>query len=103
MARYSIIREDNAVVVDGEHYIVDCSSLPANIHAIQWNNGRGHIEFVDDDPNDGKRDPNRAIDDFSPYQHLIETWKLVKSAGTPPVPNLQGLAIPAMGAHVIAD
>jgi hypothetical protein len=80
MPRYSIIRSDNAVVVDGEYYHVNCSLLPANVHAIQWDGTKGHVEFVDEDQNDGKRDPNLMITDFAPYASLIEAWQEAKNA-----------------------
>jgi hypothetical protein len=48
MSKISIIREDNMVVVDGRGINVDCQSLAAAIHAVQWDGdaGVGHIEFV---------------------------------------------------------
>ena|ERR1700719_2892010 len=108
MPKYSIIRIDNIVVVNGEHYQVDCSSLPSNIHAIQWNETCGHIEFVDEDPNDGKRDPNQTIDDFSPYQYLIDKWQDAKTeASIVPIPKvievLEQPVVSSVGAHVITE
>ena len=109
MSKYSIIREDNAVVVDGEHYQVDCSSLPANVHAIRWNGTRGHIEFVDEDPNDGRRDPNQTIDDFSPYQYLVDRWYDAKNeanaalAKIPKAVEVLDHSVLSVGVHVITE
>ncbi len=68
----SIIRPDSRVIVDGVAASVDCSELPAFIHAIQWNSdaGRGHIEFAPD--NDGRRHPNMPITDFTAYEYLCD-------------------------------
>lgn len=68
----SVIRPDSCVIVDGVAASVDCSELPAFIHAIQWNYdaGRGHIEFAPD--SDGRRNPNMPITDFTAYGYLCD-------------------------------
>ena len=68
----SVIRPDSCVIVDGISALVDCSDLPAFIHAIQWNSdaARGHIEFARD--NDGRRHPNMPITDFTAYGYLCD-------------------------------
>lgn len=68
----SVIRPDSCVIVDGISASVDCSDLPAFIHAIQWNSDacRGHIEFAPD--SDGRRHPNMPISDFTAYEYLCD-------------------------------
>ena len=88
MKTLSIIAKDNVVVIDGIGKPVDCSALDPIIHAIQWNDEKqkGHIEFVDEDPNDGQRDPNENIDSIEPYQFLIDAWEAYVP---PPLPQVQ--------------
>ena len=59
-----IVKEDKAVMVDGEVMNFDFD-LPSNVWAIQWNGSTGEIEF-----NDGT--PNEVITDFSAYQSLVD-------------------------------
>lgn len=99
MSRISVIRSDNVVVIDGEAHTVDCSSLPENVHAIQWYGG--YVEFVDADPHDGKRDPSERIDNLAPYQHLIEAWKAAKAARI--LPDAAPLTEDGGGLHVLED
>ena len=44
--KLTIIPSDGAVYRDGHSYSgLDLSSAPENIHALQWDNGGGWIEF----------------------------------------------------------
>ena len=45
--KVTIIPSDNHVYVDGAgtFMTVDCSSLPSDIHAIQWDGTKGRIEY----------------------------------------------------------
>lgn len=53
--RLTIIPVDGAVYMDQGVYVdldlADCS-IPTNIHALQWLNGSGWIEFTNTDPNE---------------------------------------------------
>jgi hypothetical protein len=50
--RLTIIRSDGAVYVDSVAYLLlDMSSVPVNVHALQWFDVSGWIEFVDSTPN----------------------------------------------------
>jgi hypothetical protein len=73
MRTATIIPSDNIICIDGEGVTVDCSSVDEVIHAIQWNSlqRKGAIEFVDDDPHDGFKEPNKIIDSIQPWQLLI--------------------------------
>jgi hypothetical protein len=45
--KLTIIREDGAVYKDGYSYSgLDLSSVPANVHALQWYETEGEIEFI---------------------------------------------------------
>ncbi len=76
MKTLTIIPVENKVYIDGIPMTVDCSSIDSTIHAIQFNveRGKGHIEFVDDDPNDGQRKTNETITTIDPYQELVSAW-----------------------------
>jgi len=51
--RLTIIRNDGAVYVDSVAYLpLDMSSVPVNVHALQWFDTSGWIEFSDSTPNE---------------------------------------------------
>jgi hypothetical protein len=64
--KISIVPEDGTVVIDGVGFEVDCSSIDSAIHSVQWDQGAGHIEYVQPD-----RMPE-PIDDISPFQTVID-------------------------------
>lgn len=79
----TIIKDDNAVIVDGERYLVDCGDLPVAFHALQWDGTRGEIEYrVTRCEHCGARSKkgNEIILDFSPYQKYKTAWRFAKSA-----------------------
>lgn len=83
--RLTIIKSDNMVYIDGKPLKIDCSSLPDNIHALQWDGNNGWIEYV------GHREPNLEISDISDYQSFIDAWKAederLKSFVPSPIPE----------------
>jgi hypothetical protein len=83
--RVSILAEDNTVCVEGYPEKVDCSSLDEDIHAIQWYDGRGDIEYRMDHVN-GTKKMNFCIVDFAPYQHLVDLWMIEAKKEPPPKP-----------------
>lgn len=82
MKTLTIIPGENRVNIDGASRSVDCSMVDPKVHVIQWNDEKalGHIEFVDEDPNDGQCDPNETITSIEPYQALIDGWHAAKAA-----------------------
>jgi len=72
--KVSIIKEDNKVVVDGVGHDVDCSELPTFIHAIQFDNGVGHIEFKADE--NGRRMGNIKIMDITFANYLLDRHRI---------------------------
>ena len=76
----TIIKSDNVVGLDGEFLTVDCSALPTNFHALQWDGpadgvgGEGEAEWV------GKPKPaNTAIVDLGDYYAYVERWQAAKA------------------------
>ena len=73
--RVTIIAEDSVVLVDGQALTVDLSGLDEEIHAIQWHDGRGEIEYKYDEESMSMRS-NFVIVDFSPYQVFLDRWTM---------------------------
>lgn len=83
MKTISIVREDNAVYVNGECRVVDCSTIDPNIRAVQWchcpkrKKSKGHIEWAQDPLEDFK--PNTDIQSLKDFQHLVDAWEAAPS------------------------
>jgi hypothetical protein len=75
--RLTIIKRDNTVYVDGVALTVDCASLPAEFHALQWYDTFGEVEMVD---GFGNMTRNEPIADLGPYQALVEAWNSANAA-----------------------
>jgi len=67
----TIIKEDNMVYVDKMAKNVDCSDLPEDFHALQWNGKSGWVEFVDN-----YKSPEN-INDITAYQQYIDKWNSI--------------------------
>ena len=73
MTTLTIIKDDSFVAVDGVGLEpIDCSSLAANVHAIQFDGTNGHVEY-----NDGT--DNLAITAISDYSAITDLWTSAKS------------------------
>lgn len=75
--RLTIIKPDNCVGIDGEFYTVDCSGLPDNFHALQWDGdvSVGEIEWS------GRPKPqNTVIEELCQYSAYIDAWSAAKQA-----------------------
>lgn len=58
--KLTIIPVDGSVYKDGYSYSgLDLSAAPSNVHALQWKDIKGWIEFKDDDF--GEKEPNEKI------------------------------------------
>lgn len=73
MLQITIVPDDRQVIVNGVAYIVDCSSVDPDIHAVQWRGEKGEIEFKF---KDDVRNPNQKITDMRPFQAVIELWNV---------------------------
>jgi len=47
--KLTIVADDNLVIVDGVGAKVDLTviGIPSNLHALQWDNSAGHLEYKD--------------------------------------------------------
>lgn len=66
-----VVPNDNIIIVDGMVLRFDYEK-PENVHAIQWHNGKGHIEFTDDSPNTDVEDYDSQVAPF------VTLWQVEK-------------------------
>jgi len=81
--RATVIKDDNTVTIDGTTFAVDCSDLPADFHALQWDGARGEVEYrMVDCAHCGARSkkPNATILDFAPYVIYANRWNAARDA-----------------------
>jgi len=78
--KLTIIPVDGAVYKDGYSYSgLDLSAAPSNIHALQWKDTKGWIEFTDND--DGTKPQNEAITELPSWANAYVTkWDEAKAA-----------------------
>lgn len=72
--RVTIIPVENRVSVEGMSEAVDCFSYE-DINAVQWYGDHGEIEYWNG-LGAKKLRANTVIDDFTPFQHLIDLWEI---------------------------
>jgi hypothetical protein len=77
--KLTIIRADGAVYKDGVSYSgLDLTAVPADVHALQWKDTKGWIEFVD---SDGIKPQNKAIISLPAWATTAATkWDEAKAA-----------------------
>ena len=81
----TIVVADSLVIVDGYGLMMPIN-LPSTVHAVQWCNGQGEIEY-----NDGK--PNEVISTLKPYKKIIEKHRRLKEeAEKPYIPTREEIA-----------
>jgi hypothetical protein len=70
--RLTIVPEDGVVCIDKICINgIDMSSIPSDVHAVQWYDTFGDVETVD--PATG-RPVNTTIYSVEPYQTVIDLW-----------------------------
>lgn len=77
--RVTIIKDDNAVNVDGVRRTVDLNALPAEVHAVQWDGIKGEVEYRMtrcDHCGARQKRGNEFITDLSPYQTYVDGWNV---------------------------
>ncbi len=77
----TIIKDDNLVIINGEARAVDCSALPADFHALQWDGARGEVEYrmVHCAYCGGhSKKINMPISDLEPYKMYLDGWTKAK-------------------------
>ena len=79
----TVIPSDFFIAVDGEGLFFEFPA-PANIHAVQWHNGSGHVEYGDNSPNRALA-PKEYTTVVAPYADLWQAEKdrLQAAAGRP--------------------
>ena len=78
--KLTIIPVDGAVYKDGYSYSgLDLSTAPSNVHALQWKDTKGWIEFTDND--DGTKPQNETITELPSWANACVTkWDEAKAA-----------------------
>ena len=80
--RLTIVKDDSAVYVDGKPHQIDCSNLPAEFHALQWDGASGEVEFQTiacASCGCKSRNGNALITDVAPYQPLVDAWNAAEA------------------------
>ena len=91
MIRLTIIKNDNLVGIDGKFTTIDCSSLPSNLHAVQWDavNSVGEVEW-----NGNPKPSNTPITDITDYQDIVTAWYKANPIEVPePAANSSQIAV----------
>lgn len=71
--RLTIVPEDRVVCIDKVCiHGIDMSSIPSDVHAVQWYDTVGDVETVDPVT---RRPVNTAIYSIEPYQTVIDLWQ----------------------------
>jgi hypothetical protein len=70
--RLTIISDDKSVIKDGVYKVIDPLNIDPTIHAVQWYDTWGEIEFRS--TRDGKPQ-NETIEDISQFQDIIVDWE----------------------------
>lgn len=81
--RVTIIKDDHTVIVDGVRLTVDCTDLPAEFHALQWDGASGDVEYRItrcDHCSARTKKGNVLISDLSPYQKYVDAWGVADAA-----------------------
>lgn len=78
--KLTIIPSDGAVYKDNVSFSgLDLSTIPANVHALQWDNAAGSIEFKPE--SDFKKLPNEAISELPLWAiEAVSAWDSAKAA-----------------------
>jgi hypothetical protein len=78
--KLTIIPVDGAVYKDGYSYSgLDLSAAPSNVHALQWKDTKGWIEFTDND--DGTKPQNEVITELPSWANACVTkWDEAETA-----------------------
>lgn len=77
--RLTIVPFDGVVIIDGNNKVqpFDLSQcgIPADVHALQWYDTRGWIEFSDDEDPFTPKPPNQAIDALPEWANAcVQVW-----------------------------
>ena len=74
MSRITIIANDKTVTIDGLLKTLPDMEIDPSIHAVQWYDNYGEIEFVS--TREGKPH-NETFEDISRFQDIIDLWESI--------------------------
>ena len=80
--RVTIVRDDGLVGIGGTFRLVDLSTLPPGVRAIQWDGAKGHVEYDDS--------ANTPLNNVEYFQPFIDLW--TAAASPPPSSPLPAFA-----------
>ena len=70
--RVIILPKEGTVTIDGEGLgEIDMSKVPDDIHALQWYDTRGEIEYIDNPDDDVEGKPNKLIDKLPAWANKL--------------------------------
>lgn len=72
-SRVTVVPSDKLILVNGEPMRFTYSA-PENLHALQWHDGSGHLEFTDHRPNEPLKEEDYT-EKVLPYVQLWEAEK----------------------------
>lgn len=80
--KISIIADDKTVCINGVCYGgLDLSLMPSNIHAVQWYEIFGEVEFRSVfENNQITRPQNEVITDITPFMFVEPLWQAARDA-----------------------
>lgn len=79
--RLTVVPSDNTVIMDGRIFSgLDMSSIPPEVHAIQWYGDKGEVEY--------KGLPNVLIEDLTIVSSLLEIIQDILAAPPEPIPEV---------------
>jgi hypothetical protein len=86
--KLTIIKDDGAVYKDNMSYSnLSLSTVPSDVHALQWNDSVGHIEFVDNVK------ANEAITELPSWANdALTAWQTAYDAEQAEIARLQAEA-----------
>ena len=86
--KLTIIKNDGAVYKDNVSYAnLSLPTIPTDVHALQWNNDKGHIEFIDNVK------ANETITELPSWANdALTAWQTVYEAEQAEIARLQAEA-----------
>ena len=86
--KLTIIKNDGAVYNDNVSYAnLSLPTIPTDVHALQWNNDKGHIEFIDNVK------ANETITELPSWANdALTAWQTVYEAEQAEIARLQAEA-----------
>jgi hypothetical protein len=80
--KLTIVPSDGFISIDGRGFShLDMSSVPENIHAVQWDGAAGWIEYSITE--DGAKPANTPINSITDFQAVVDLWTAAAAAADP--------------------